>query len=157
MKYYVQVFDGKPSGFMMTEENLIQLAYQPDLLIGHPIFYEVIRNERPVFDQSDYKWVSDTPYYEVVENFVHELWKVRDMTVDEISALNTAEKNTALDIVNHLEQQCKDVLSKENISFDIRDFLTNYLGMLSNLSEKENLCIADVAEIKLSVYDLISQ
>lgn len=157
MKYYVQVFNNTPTGLIMSEENLMQLAYSPNQLIGHPVFFEVIRSEKPIFNPTDYKIVSDIPCYIVSDNTVHEIWDVRDMSPEEIADYKESDKKAAMDVIALLERQCNDVLDNYPISDEIQEFLKNYLLNLENLLNKQDLSISDVAEIKMHPYELVKE
>lgn len=155
MKYYVQISNGRPEGFLISEENLMQLALSPNQLIGHPTFREVTRTIKPQFNPEDHKVVSNTPWYELNESgVVIEGWDVRDMTTEEIAEQEERNKEYTLSILNHLIQQGTETKNRNDLTSEQQNFITHYLEELNTLLNKPVLTFDEVVEMKVDFHTM---
>lgn len=149
MKYFVQVENGEARGVVLSEQNLHDLAYSPNQLIGHPVFYELIRSERPFFPFEEYKVVAPSPRYVVKDNYVEEVWDYRLMSNEEIVAANQERKASLLSLVDGLISQATNAMSDELITNAKKSFLQTYINDANLLKQKQDLSFDDVSSIKI--------
>lgn len=148
-KYYVQVVDGVPCGFLISETNLHHLLYAPNQLIGHPTFYEVSLSDRPNYQPSDYKVVDIQPTYTISDGIVVQTWGVRDMSLEEQQAVNDEILQTKTNYINGLIQQAQDTLQNPKATTEIKQTLNNYIANLNELLSNTASTLLDVKEIKI--------
>ena len=152
MKYYVQVSNGKAEGVIFSESNLLDLTYTPDQLIGHPVFYELIRNEKPIFDDSENK-VVEHPIYTVEDNCVVESWFVRDLTEEEIAQKAVYKKALAKDLLETMIVHATNKLNNDpNLTENDKTFLEDYIKTVQDLLTSDNYTWDDAANHKADFY-----
>jgi hypothetical protein len=152
---YIQIVNGLPEGFLITEENLMALAYTPSQLVGHPTFYKINLVDRPYYPPEDYMWVDDTPTYTVTNNEVFQSWQTRPLTDDEKNTQDENIKQGKIDILNHLIQDATNSLSDTRATEPIKETLNSYIQnlniLLTQQTNSENVAIQQILDTKICV------